>query len=234
MKKRALYILALACVCFAFVHAQSLLDNSFYQAGSDLALQAEAAYESGDYDTAADYAAQAEEYFTKSDEYVDMMLKYQVAQTAISKADERLAWADSIGAKRTNPDEYARAEREIANARKFLDEEKYDEALAAADAAMAALAGLSEAKPLPASYLVQLLPKDRDCLWKIAGLSWAYNDPWQWKKLFEANKNLLVSPNNPDLILPGQIIRIPSLYGEKREGQYDPKAIYEPLKKPEK
>jgi nucleoid-associated protein YgaU len=222
MRKRALYVLALACACFAFAHAQSLLDNSFYQAGSDLALQAEAAYESGDYDAAADYAAQAEEYFAKSDEYVDMMLKYQVAQSAISKADERLAWADSIGAKRTNPDEYARAEREIANA------------LAAADAAMAALAGLSESKPLPASYLVQLLPKDRDCLWKIAGLPWAYNDPWQWKKLFEANKNLLVSPNNPDLILPGQIIRIPSLYGEKREGQYDPKAIYEPLKKPEK
>ena len=52
MKKRTMLMLALFGLCLA-AGAQSLLDNSFYNAGSDLSLQAEAAYESGDYDAAA-------------------------------------------------------------------------------------------------------------------------------------------------------------------------------------
>jgi nucleoid-associated protein YgaU len=233
MKKRTMILLALLGLCLS-AGAQSLMDNSFYQAGSDLSLQAQAAYDSGDYDAAADYAAQAQEYFAKSDEYVAMMIKYQDAQMAITKADERLAWAESIGARRNDPEAMAKADQALSDARAFMADEKYDEAAAAANAALAALAGVNEARPLPASYLVQLLPKDRDCLWKIAGLSWAYNDPWQWKKLYEANKKLLFDPNNPDLILPGQVIKLPSLYGEKREGLYDPKAVYQSLEKPRK
>jgi len=233
MKKRTMLMLALFGLCLA-AGAQSLLDNSFYNAGSDLSLQAEAAYESGDYDAAADYAAQAQEYFSKSDEYVAMMLKYQDAQTAITAADQRLAWAESVGARRNDPDAMAKADQELAAARAFMADEKYEEAATAANAALAALAGVTESRPLPATYLVQLLPKDRDCLWKIAGLPWAYGDPWQWKQLYDANKKLFFDPKNPDLILPGQVIKLPSLYGEKREGMYDPKAIYQPLAKPKK
>lgn len=233
MSKRIAFIIALIGLGLA-AGAQSLMDNSFYQAGSDLSLQAEAAYDSGDYDAAADYAAQAQEYFAKSDEYVAMMLRYQDAQAALAKADERMAWAESVGARRNAPDAMATADMELANARKAMADEKYDEAAVAANAVLAALAGVTEARPLPAAYLVQLLPKDRDCLWKIAGLPWAYADPWQWKKLYDANRKLLFDPNNPDLILPGQVIKLPSLYGEKREGMYDPNAKYEPLAKPRK
>ncbi len=33
-------------------------------------------------------------------------------------------------------------------------------------------------------------------------------------------------PNNPDLILPGQLLTIPSMNGEERAGTYDPNMEY--------
>lgn len=45
-----------------------------------------------------------------------------------------------------------------------------------------------------------------DCLWKIAGLYWVYNNPWQWTKIYEANKDKI---KDPDLIYPGQEFTIP-------------------------
>ena len=45
-----------------------------------------------------------------------------------------------------------------------------------------------------------------DCLWKIAGFTWIYNDPLQWPKIYKANKDKI---KDPDLIYPGQILSIP-------------------------
>jgi len=53
-----------------------------------------------------------------------------------------------------------------------------------------------------------------------------YNDPHQWKALYEANKDVLTDPKNANLILPGQVFTIPSIAGEKREGMYDPEQSY--------
>ena len=36
-------------------------------------------------------------------------------------------------------------------------------------------------------------------------------------------------PDNPNLILPGTVLTIPSLYGEYREGTFDPGKKYDPL-----
>jgi len=73
---------------------------------------------------------------------------------------------------------------------------------------------------LPEFYTVRLIPDRRDCFWRIAEYDFVYGDPWKWKILYEANKQLLPDPNNPDLILPGTRLRIPSLKGEQRSGEW--------------
>lgn len=57
-------------------------------------------------------------------------------------------------------------------------------------------------------YVVKLIPKKRDCLWRIAGYEFVYGNPWKWKLIYSANKDLI---KNPDLIYPGQVFMIPPL-----------------------
>lgn len=73
---------------------------------------------------------------------------------------------------------------------------------------------------LPASYTVRLIPSDRDCLSKIAGYSFVYGDRNRWTELFKANKATLKHPENEDLILPGEVLVIPSIAGEARDGAW--------------
>ncbi|OGJ93421.1 MAG: hypothetical protein A2487_16905 [Candidatus Raymondbacteria bacterium RifOxyC12_full_50_8] len=75
----------------------------------------------------------------------------------------------------------------------------------------------------PMSYQVRLIPQNRDCLWRIAGYQEIYNDPLQWPRLYEANKDQIdktyarYSRNTADakyekaadLIFPGQVFDIP-------------------------
>jgi nucleoid-associated protein YgaU len=48
-----------------------------------------------------------------------------------------------------------------------------------------------------------------DSLWSIAGNPRVYNNPWRWRRLYNANRRKLVNPNNPHLILPGTVLVIP-------------------------
>jgi hypothetical protein len=73
-----------------------------------------------------------------------------------------------------------------------------------------------------------------DCLWKIAGMKQHYDNPHLWPAIWEANKDGIISApegvktviTNPNLIYPGQVLRIPSLSDEEKqeflniEGQY--------------
>ena len=79
---------------------------------------------------------------------------------------------------------------------------------------------------LPQYYIVVRRVPLTDALWRIAGYSYIYNNPIQWYRIYEANRNILRDPDNPDLILPGQRLIIPSLNGEQRSGQYDPQSDY--------
>jgi tetratricopeptide (TPR) repeat protein len=83
----------------------------------------------------------------------------------------------------------------------------------------------------PKYYKVQRNPKNRDCLWTIAGYSYVFNDPFKWRLLYEANKSKLVDPKNPRLILPDQTLEIPSISGETRDGTYAPGKEYPTLPK---
>jgi nucleoid-associated protein YgaU len=78
-----------------------------------------------------------------------------------------------------------------------------------------------ETPALPASYTVRLIPTDRDCLSKIAGYSFIYGDRAKWIELYKANKGTLKHPENADIILPGEVLVVPSISGEVREGSWE-------------
>lgn len=79
---------------------------------------------------------------------------------------------------------------------------------------------------LPQYYIVVRRVPLTDALWRIAGFSYIYNNPLQWYRIYQANRNILRDPDNPDLILPGQRLVIPSLNGEERSGEYNPDLEY--------
>jgi HEPN domain-containing protein len=229
--KRFLLIICVFALVAAGTAAQGLIDNEFYVEGERLLGEAEAAFDMGDYDAAADFASQAEEQFILSDGYVARMMRKIDAEDAIAQAEEKLEWARSLDADTRYPEIFTAAGEELDSAKASFIAEEYDDAVMYAEGSIAFLEGIKGAQILPARYTVILNPKLRDCLWRIAGLPGIYNDPFLWEKLYAANRKNLADPNNPDLILPGQVINVPSVFGEKREGMYDPDAEYEPLRK---
>ena len=55
-------------------------------------------------------------------------------------------------------------------------------------------------------YIVQYIPKKRDCLWRIAQKM--YQDPTLWPRIYIANRDKI---KDPDLIFPGQRLVIPEI-----------------------
>ena len=219
--------------------ANSILNNPYFQKSVQLKEQANEAFEEGDYDASTAYAKEAAEYARLSDDYVYMRL----AEAAFARAHSRYTWATTIGAGRRYPAEYKTASaayNEAVNARKG---ENWGITLTASNRVLMALANVKGtggdtgpvAEPvrpaatkgaLPAQYTVRHWIDTGDCFSAIAGWAWVYGDPHQWRKLYEANRNKLPQPNNPNLILPGMILDIPSLKGESRSGMWDPAAKY--------
>jgi nucleoid-associated protein YgaU len=245
--RKTVILVGLFVAMAAFISAQSLLDNEFYNKAKDLKGQSEQALASGDYDAAADLAAQAQENLTKSDAYVAKMLSFYTANGWLSRAKDRVEYARSIQADVNFKPAFDKASASVQGAKAALDAEKYDDSTDLSKQAIAALEGVKvvekqpvvtqpvvtppveEPPTLPAQYTVRLIMSKRDCFWRIAGYPFVYNDPHQWKALWEANKDVLTDPKNPNLILPNQVFTIPSIAGEKREGMYDPDTTYPPL-----
>jgi hypothetical protein len=150
------------------------------------------------------------------------------ALTALTQAQARYDWATEANAENNYPDAYAAGAAHLSQASQAYEAADYQEALAQAQAALAAMAGIAEFAPFPAGYIVDLLPerKNIDSLTFIAAQSYVYNDPLKWGILYQTNKALLKDPGNPDLLLSGQTILIPSLRGENRSGVWDPKKTY--------
>ncbi len=63
---------------------------------------------------------------------------------------------------------------------------------------------------------IEVLPKPKlltthtvvkgECLWYIAGYTEIYGNPLEWPSIYEANRDIIKDPN---LIYPGQVLRIP-------------------------
>ncbi len=216
----------------AALSAQSLLNNEFYRKAQDLKAQSAQAFQNGDYDQAAALADQAKEYFAKSDEYVATMTALYTARGWLFRANERIAYAKSIKADVNYRDAYNQAVSDAGGAKDALDAKEYDRSTELSKSALAVLENIApaSAQVLPRQYIVRLIPSRRDCFWRIAEYPFVYNNPWMWRKLYEANKSILTNPDNPDLIEPGQVFTIPDISSEQREGMYDPKKSYSPLK----
>jgi nucleoid-associated protein YgaU len=96
----------------------------------------------------------------------------------------------------------------------------YDSSAELARMAKAELALVPSAKVLPSSYTVRLIPEERDSLSKIAGYPFVYGDRSRWVVLYRANKDTLKHPGNADMLLPGEVLVIPSIADEKRAGAW--------------
>ncbi len=208
---------------------RGLLNNEHYRESLKLKRLAEQAFEYGDYDASAAYAAEAAAAARRSDEYVALRLKIRAVDEALAKAKARLDWAASVGAEKTYSKQYAAAAAAYEGAKEARAAENYDLALELANKAVAELASVQETAPLPQKYKVRPWAQTKDCFWTIAGYPWVYGDSTKWKILYEANKTRLPRPNNPDLVYVGTILTIPSIRGEYREGIWEQGKVYSPL-----
>lgn len=72
------------------------------------------------------------------------------------------------------------------------------------------------------TYVVGTWQKDRACLWNIAAKGETYNDPFMWPRIWQANTDKI---RNPDLIYPGQVLRIPPA-GPKTDEELKAERLY--------
>jgi nucleoid-associated protein YgaU len=208
-----------------------VLNNPYYKESLRYKALAEDAFEYGDYDAAATYAAEALKNAQLSDEYIALQLTIKSAKDALASAKTRLDWATGIGADKTYPAQYASAKTYYGEAETALNEERWQDSLAASQKVIDALASVQQLAPLPARYTVRPWAQTKDCFWNISGYAFVYNDPTKWRLLYEKNKAKLRQPDNPNLIHPGLVLEIPSLYGEVRDGMWVSGRAYAPLPK---
>ncbi len=224
MKKTIILALLLAVVA-SVTWGQSLQDNQYYRKMVELKDQSEAAFAEGDYIEARRLAEEAQTYKVRSDEWIQDQLAAYRARGALVRVKDRLNSAAQVKADVKFPDEYAEGKRLYNEAYKqFYTDKDYVKSLETSRKALDVLSVIKYVAPeggKPAYYMVRLLPGNTDCLWNIAGYDFIYGDPWQWKKLYEANKEKLPEMDNPHLILPEMLLKIPSLKGEKRSGTWN-------------
>ena len=202
---------------------QNIRNNRFYLESIRLTKLAKTSYDEGDYGASEEYAAEAVRYAQLSDEYVALQLKIKETNDSIATAKQRIDWVSSSGAAELFPAEFAEASGFYQVALDARRTEEWDIAIDAANNVINALAYIEgpDDNALPAFYTVRTWASVRDCLWNIAGQSWAYGDPFKWKLIYEANKDKMPEAGNPDLIHPGMVLDIPSARGEARKGMWD-------------
>jgi nucleoid-associated protein YgaU len=219
---------------------RAILNNEYYLQSVHLTQLARDAYEEGDYDASADYAEEAAEYARLSDEYTAMRL----ADYAIARAHSRYTWAGQVGAATRYSAEYEEAGTYYNRALEARRAEEWTPAKESAERVLVILANVqapgqpefsvsnkteppgSGSGTLPAQYVIRDWSTNGDCLSAIAGWPWVYGDVYQWRVLYDANKDKFPNPDNPHLIQPGMVLDIPSLKGEVRQGIWDPAADY--------
>jgi nucleoid-associated protein YgaU len=205
----------------------SIANNEYLKEAWRLSNLARLAIQEGEYEASTEYAAEAVRYAALSDEYIKNFMRLL---PALSEAADRLRWAENSGAAEYYPDELstARADLQIAYAERRA--RNWDESYRYALLVIEDLAGVAAPPPkdapppadLPKSpnqYKVRPWDIFGDCFWNIA--KWFYGDPWKWPLIYEANKDKLPEPDNPDWVEVGTILDLPSADGELREGYWD-------------
>ncbi len=224
-------------VAAAPIFAQNLLvETEDYQRAQELRQQAEEAFEDGDYDRAEELAIEAEEAIQSARAEAQRQRDGFRAANARTLAQRRMNEAQGFNVAEHYGDELDEAQSLFDSGQSLYDDEEYVEAreefLAVLDVLnddlIASLRDIAreavmvddddEPAGLPEYYVVRLIPERRDSFWRIAEYEFVYDDPWEWPRLYEANRDILRDPDNPRLIHPGMEFRIPSLRDEERSG----------------
>ncbi|HSV55924.1 MAG TPA: hypothetical protein VLH39_02310 [Magnetospirillaceae bacterium] len=217
---RKLIALAVLAAMGALVFAQhSLFDNPNYRRSLELRRMAESAFNQGDFSRAEELSKESERLSILARLEAEDQLQQWTANAWRNRAAERIAFgekndaAGQLGAVWTEArDSYAVAVREF-------EARRWAESIQAGRRVIDLMKDFSPAR-LPAFYVVRLIPERRDSLWRIAEYPFVYGDPWKWRVLYEANRENMPEPGNPDLIHPGMVLRIPSIEGETRVGTW--------------
>lgn len=224
MKKLFTSVLLFSVIMSVF--AVSYTNNTYQKLANEYAKKAEMALDAGHYEESVEYSKLAEENAILSREYTEMMLARKDAEDNIKLAKNKLAWAEKVDAPNIFPMAYSAGKENIENADASFDEEDYPKASDFAKQALAALDGIVETTPLPEFYIVRPWAETKDCYWNISGRHYVYNNPLLWENLYQANKDKMPKPEDPNLIHPGMKMKIPSITGEYRKGTYDSKKEY--------
>jgi nucleoid-associated protein YgaU len=216
---------------FGNLSAQSLADNDFYKQALDYTDRSEEALNNGDYEAALDFALRAGEAAAQARRYIaDQRLEFR-ANSSFAAANALIFAADEVNLRDREPELYLRAasyldrgdERlrakdypgSITNTQAVVDLlESIDPTLVYRPPAQPVETAAGTGAPFAAYYTV----KNRDSLWKIAGYDFIYGDPTQWRRIYEANRESFRYPDNPDFIYLEQVLRIPPIGNEIREG----------------
>jgi len=210
----------------AFVFAASYTNNTYQKLADEYTKKAQVAFDAGKYEDAVAYSQKAAENAELSKAYIDMMRTRGNAETQMKIAQNRISWAEGIKADKSFPIAFTAATSAYSNAESAFKNEDFSSALTFANASIAALDGIYEVTPLPEFYIVRPWAETKDCYWNISGRPYVYNNPYLWKKLYEAKKDAMENPDNPNIIKPGMKIKIPRLKGETRSGVYAPSQKY--------
>lgn len=231
MKKLLLSFLFLAFVAYAF--ALSYDDNEFQGKSRAYAELSRKALDEGDYEASIKYSLLSEENARLSAEFIQKMLARVEAEQAMNKARTRYQWAKNNNAESKYPDVFGEATEALNAGDVAFGEESYDVATSCAARVLKVLEVVKGDEgmlaELPETYEVRTWRGERDCLWNIAELPGVFGDSLAWEKLYEANKDILPDIKDPNFIVPGMVLRIPSIKGEKRVGHYDHNATYKKL-----
>lgn len=224
MKRKLIFVLLSLLLVSGLFAQQGLQNNEFYRKSLEFTRQSEEAFDNGEYDKSAEYAIEAQKNAALSKQYIEEMTLAYRARTSLYTARARIEMADRINLKNREPELYAQVTELYKQAGNKFNAKDYQGSIDDSQKIISLLEEVNISAPprtpagLAKYYEVKLKPGDRDCLWKIAGFDFVYGDSFQWKRLYEHNKNSFPDPNNPNLIVPGQILEIPSIKGEARSG----------------
>jgi tetratricopeptide (TPR) repeat protein len=232
---------------------QTIYENEHFPEGRRLQRLSERAFSVGDYDTAVKHASEAIAAADKSDGLVLGQIKAYAASGRLDDALRRISKAEEEQVAVIFPDQFNEAKTYYGRGLSAKTDKNWDEVISNADQVVAVLANLQPPPPakaeppappppppppppapapeenvLPAQYTVGTWAETRDCFWNISERKWVYGDPRKWPVLYQANKQKLPDPDNPDLIKPGIVLDIPSIRGEKRAGMWEPGKVYTP------
>ena len=224
--KKALSVFAVI-LTGAALFAVSYVNNTYQKLANEYARKAQSALNAGEYELSEQYALKAEENAALSKAYIALMMERKSAEDNIKLAKNQVAYAEKINAPNTFPMAYSAAIENLTNAESSFESEDYPQATEYAKACIASLDGIREVTPLPEYYIVKPWAETKDCYWNISGRPYIYNNPLLWENLYQANKNEMPKPEDPNLILPGMKMKIPSITGEYRSGVYDSKKSYD-------